>query len=149
MLNIKIFLIAYLPFIIDKINISGKIITADAMSMQKDIIKKIREKGSDFLIELKANQPSLRYGVEDSLKERTPVYSYTEGPELGHGRIESRTGCGILLVTSWRKYAFLAGGHEISCPYMLTISSLLTPPSRSVLRSGANPACWRASGRTK
>lgn len=79
------------PLLIDKINISGKIVTADAMSMQKDIIEKIREKGGDFLIELKANQPSLRYGVEDKLKERTPVYSYTEGPELGHGRIESRT----------------------------------------------------------
>ena len=29
------------------------------MSMQKDIIDKIRKKGGDFLIELKANQPSL------------------------------------------------------------------------------------------
>ncbi len=79
------------PRLIDKINISGKIVTADAMSMQKDIIDRIRENGGDFLIELKANQPSLRYGVEDRLKERTPVYSHTEGPELGHGRIETRT----------------------------------------------------------
>ena len=37
------------------------------------------------------NQPSLRYGVEDRLKEYKPLYSYTEGPELGHGRIETRT----------------------------------------------------------
>ncbi|WP_304622127.1 hypothetical protein [Parabacteroides sp. ZJ-118] len=53
------------------------------MSMQKDIIDKIRKKESDFLIELKANQRSLRYGVEDRLKKHTPLYSYTEGPELG------------------------------------------------------------------
>ncbi|MDE5635927.1 MAG: ISAs1 family transposase, partial [Muribaculaceae bacterium] len=79
------------PVLIDKIDISGKIVTADAMSMQKDIIEKIRKKGGDFLIELKANQPSLRYGVEDMLKERRPLYSYTEDPELGHGRIETRT----------------------------------------------------------
>ena len=79
------------PRIIDKINISGKIVTADAMSMQKCIIDRIRENGGDFLIELKANQPSLRYGVEDRLKGQAPVYSYTEGPELGHGRIETRT----------------------------------------------------------
>ena len=45
------------PILIDKIDISGKIVTADAMSMQKDIIDKIRNKGGDFLIELKANQP--------------------------------------------------------------------------------------------
>lgn len=79
------------PQLIDKINITGKVVTADAMSMQKCIIDRIRKKGGDFLIELKANQPSLRYGVEDRLEGRTPVYSYTEGPELGHGRIETRT----------------------------------------------------------
>ena len=29
--------------------------------------------------------------MEDRLKEYKPLYSYTEGPELGHGRIETRT----------------------------------------------------------
>ncbi len=80
-----------IPLLIDKIDISGKVATADAMSMQKDIIDRIRTKGVDFLIELKANQPSLRYGIEDRLKLHVPLYSYTEGPELGHGRIETRT----------------------------------------------------------
>lgn len=79
------------PLLIDKIDIKGKIITADAMSMQKDIIDKIREKEGYFLIELKANQPTLRYGVEDRLKVSSPVHTYTDGPELGHGRIETRT----------------------------------------------------------
>lgn len=79
------------PLLLDKIGLAGKTVTADAMSMQKDIIDRIRAKGGDFLIELKANQPSLRYGVEDGLKALTPVYSYTVGPELGHGRIETRT----------------------------------------------------------
>ncbi len=78
------------PLLIDKIDISVKIVTADAMSMQKDIIDKIRGKGGDFLIKFKANQRSLRYGVEDRIKEHAPLYSYTEGPELGHGRIETR-----------------------------------------------------------
>ena len=40
------------PILIDKIDISGKIVTADAMSMQKDIIERIRKKGGDFRIEL-------------------------------------------------------------------------------------------------
>lgn len=61
------------------------------MSMQKDIIDKIRKNGGDFLIELKANQRSLRYGIEDRIRTHTPLHSYTEGPELGHGRIETRT----------------------------------------------------------
>lgn len=80
-----------IPLLLDKIDIYGKTITADAMSMQKEIVDKIRENGGNFLIELKANQRSLRYGVEDRLKLLSPVYSYTEGPELGHGRIETRT----------------------------------------------------------
>lgn len=80
-----------IPQLIDKIDITGKVVTADAMSMQKRIIDKIRKKGGDFLIELKANQPSLRYGVEDRLGGLQPVYTYVEGPELGHGRIKTRT----------------------------------------------------------
>lgn len=79
------------PILLDKIDIAGKIITADAISMQKDIVDKIREKGGDFLIELKANQRALRYGVEDRIEGHSPIYSYTEGPELAHGRIETRT----------------------------------------------------------
>lgn len=82
--------ITAVPLLLDKIDISGKVVTADAMSMQKDIIDRIISKGGDFLIELKANQRSLRYGVEDRIKAVTPVYSYTVGPELGHGRIETR-----------------------------------------------------------
>lgn len=79
------------PKLLDKLDIAGQIVTADAMSMQKDIIEKIRKKGADFVIELKANQPALRYGVEDRIKSATPLQVYTEGPELGHGRIETRT----------------------------------------------------------
>ena len=79
------------PLLLKKIDISGKIVTADAMSLQKDIIDMIRKGGGDFIMELKANQRSLRHGVEDRLRELSPVYSHTDGPELGHGRIETRT----------------------------------------------------------
>lgn len=75
------------PLLIDKIDVAGRLVTADAMSMQKEIIDKIREKHGYFLIELKANQRALRYGVEDKIKLATPRFTYTEGPELGHGRI--------------------------------------------------------------
>ena len=61
------------------------------MSMQKDIVEKIRKKGGDFLIEPRANQPSLRYGIEDRLVGTHTGIFYTEGPELAHGRIETRT----------------------------------------------------------
>ena len=95
------------PRLLDKIDVAGKILTADAMSMQKDIIDCIRKKGGDFLIELKANQRALFYGVEDRLRKKTPLHSYTDGPELGHGRIETRTyriHAGLDLIADSRKW---------------------------------------------
>ncbi|RXE65269.1 ISAs1 family transposase [Muribaculaceae bacterium Isolate-002 (NCI)] len=83
--------ITAVPRLIAKLDIAGKIVTVDATSMQKDIIDKISKKGGDFLIELKANQPSLRYGIEDRLVAHTPEYSYTEVTALAHGRIGTRT----------------------------------------------------------
>lgn len=79
------------PVLLDRLDLAGKTVTADAMSMHKDIIDKIRDKNGDFLIELKANQRSLRYGIEDKVKHTVPVCTITDGPSLGHGRIETRT----------------------------------------------------------
>lgn len=96
------------PRLLDKIDVTGKILTADAMSMQKDIIDCIIKKGGDFLIELKANQRALFYGVEDGLRKKTPLHSYTDGPELGHGRIETRTyriHDGLDLIADSRKWS--------------------------------------------
>ena len=82
--------ITAVPRLLDKIDVSGNIVTADAMFFQKTIIDKIREKGGDFLIELKANQRTLRYGIEDKVEVTKPVDIYSEGPFLEHGRIETR-----------------------------------------------------------
>ena len=81
------------PRLLDKLDVLGCVVTADAMSFQKVIIDKIRDKGADFVIELKANQSSLRYGLEDSIKTATPTDIYKESPCLEHGRIESRVCC--------------------------------------------------------
>ena len=82
--------ITAVPILLYKIDVFGNIITADAMCMQKEIVDKIRRENGDFVIELKANQRSLRYGIEDRLKWHTPVQEFKEGPALEHGRIETR-----------------------------------------------------------
>lgn len=83
--------ITAIPLLLDKLDIAGDVVTADAMSMQKEIIEKIRKKNGDFVIELKANQRSLRYGIEDRIKTRLPLQTYRENALLEHGRIETRT----------------------------------------------------------
>lgn len=78
------------PLLLGRIDLAGKVVTADAMLMQKQILDTIRESGGYFIVELKANQRSLLYGVEDRLRSCIPVATRTYGPELGHGRIETR-----------------------------------------------------------
>ena len=80
-----------MPLLIGKLDIAGHVVTADAMAMQKDIVDAVRKKDADFLIELKANQKALMYGVEDRLVSAVPLQTFTDGPELDHGRIETRT----------------------------------------------------------
>ena len=68
------------PRLLDKLDVSGCVVTVDAMSFQKVIIDRIRDKGSDFVIELKANQRSLRY---DFLKKHYPDGEYHAVYESG------------------------------------------------------------------
>lgn len=56
--------ITAVPELLDSLNIENSIVTADAMSCQKEIVRKIRESKADYVIGLKGNQPTL---LEDIL----------------------------------------------------------------------------------
>ena len=68
----------------------------DAMSCQKEIVKRIRENGADYVIGLKENQPSLRNETEEyftSALETPQFYPHVSKivkHDQGHGRIETR-----------------------------------------------------------
>ena len=78
------------PKLLDKVDINGMLVTADAMSCQKEIVSAIREHGADYLIGLKANQKSLLWDAEDNLDELVPDDRYLPPITLEHGRIEDR-----------------------------------------------------------
>ena len=78
------------PKLIDKIDLKGKVVTADAMFCQKDILNHVTERDGHFLVEVKANQKKLTWGLEDSMAEATPTDAYVGDVTLDHGRIESR-----------------------------------------------------------
>ena len=88
--------ITAVPELLELLDIENTIITADAMSCQKDIVKKISEKGADYVIGLKDNQPTLCQETRDyfvSALETPQFYphvSQTKTQEKGHGRIETR-----------------------------------------------------------
>ncbi len=82
--------ITAVPELLDSLNISGSIVTADAMSCQKKIVKKVQENEADYVIALKENQPSLLENVSlyfDSFSGKLPVHITKEKE---HGRIEKR-----------------------------------------------------------
>lgn len=84
--------ITAVPELLDMIDISGAIITADAMSCQKKIVEKITGKGADYVIALKANQGTF---LEDAALFFSTEAEHTQRLEMpiekGHGRIEQRS----------------------------------------------------------
>lgn len=79
------------PKIIERLDISNSVITLDAMYCQKDVLDTIRRRNGHFLVEVKANQKQLRWGLEDRLDKAAFIDTHTQEPTLAHGRIEGRT----------------------------------------------------------
>ena len=89
--------ITAVPMLLELLDIKGTIITADAMSCQKEIVSKITEKGADYTIGLKDNQRTLCQAVQEHFETVLSNPTLYEQPAVkttldkGHGRIESRT----------------------------------------------------------
>ena len=88
--------ITAIPKLLDILNVSGCIVTIDAMGCQKDIAAKIRDNAADYVLALKGNQGDLHADVElffqtekaTHFKEfKGDFYETTDGE---HGRIEVR-----------------------------------------------------------
>ena len=89
--------ITAVPELLEMLDVAGCIITADAMSCQKEIVEKITEKEADYVLGLKDNQPIFRREVQDyfdaALREpqHYPQIKSVTTTDFGHGRIETRT----------------------------------------------------------
>ena len=85
------------PLLLDLLDISGCIVTADAMSCQREITKKIIDGEGDYVLSLKENQPALYEYAETYFKDAIehpqlyPEMTSCETLDKGHGRIEKRT----------------------------------------------------------
>ncbi len=98
--------ITAIPALLDMLEVSGCIISTDAMGCQKAIAEKIREKGADYLLAVKGNQKSLHDDIKlylDDLATRKILRESTQFHETidkGHGRIEARR-CWVSTDISW------------------------------------------------
>jgi predicted transposase YbfD/YdcC len=98
--------ITAIPQLLDGLALAGCLVTIDAMGCQKTIAAKIRERGADYLLALKANHPTLYQAVvqyfdpdNDQSYESGQIDS-AETTERNRGREETRR-CWVTSTLDW------------------------------------------------
>jgi predicted transposase YbfD/YdcC len=103
--------ITAIPKLLDVLELSGTVVTIDAMGCQKSIAEKITAKKADYILAVKKNQGQLHEEVEDSFRMLSS-HAVDEEIDCGHGRVERRT-CSVLadlsLVEKAAEWASLQG----------------------------------------
>ena len=84
--------ITAIPALLKLLEIKGALVTIDAMGCQKEIVRTIRERGADYCLAVKENQPSLLEDIRAAF-EKAPDSSKVSHmtQEEGHGRLEIRS----------------------------------------------------------
>jgi predicted transposase YbfD/YdcC len=86
--------ITAIPELLQLLDVSGALVTIDAMGCQKEIAAKIRERGGDYVLAVKLNQPTLHEqvtrAVTAALEGEDATYDEHHTVEKGHGRRETR-----------------------------------------------------------
>ena len=95
-----------IPVLIEALALEGCIVTIDAMGCQKEIATAITDKGADYLLAVKDNQPTLHREMKEyfdayragGLKDELMLFC--EESDKGHGRVETRR-CWITPNVDW------------------------------------------------
>jgi predicted transposase YbfD/YdcC len=86
--------ITAVPKLLRVLELSGCIVTLDAMGCQKEIAKEIKEADAEYVLALKGNH-GLTYGeikgyLDEAIGRQAKELAYVELPDKGHGRLETR-----------------------------------------------------------
>ena len=88
--------ITAIPKLLDRIDVAGAVVTIDAMGCQKEIAKKIKDDGGDYVLAVKDNHPKLYLALQTFFLEAMEddfeqvSYRYHETHGKGHGRLDER-----------------------------------------------------------
>ena len=76
------------------LELSGCIVTIDAMGTQKKIAKEIIESDADYVLALKANHgvayEEIKSYLDEAITRQDPALDFHEEVDKGHGRLETR-----------------------------------------------------------
>src|SRR5208282_6503169 len=81
--------ITAIPKLLEALELSGTVVTVDAMGCQRAIAEKIVAKGADYILAVKENQGQLLAEIKDSF-QMLAADGVTEEIDCGHGRVERR-----------------------------------------------------------
>ena len=122
--------ITAIPELLKVLELSGCIVTIDAIGCQKEIVKLITQQSADYVITLKKNQGSLYESVEELFKTRISTgfegieHSTYKTEEAGHGRHQIRnyvmlTGIGSQLDPDsvWSKFSSVGMVESVRSEY--------------------------------
>lgn len=88
--------ITAIPRLLELLDVKGALVSIDAMGCQKDIAAKIIERGGDYVLTVKDNQPSLLAAIQDCFQKAIETdfaglkHDEFQTQETGHGRRETR-----------------------------------------------------------
>lgn len=89
--------ITAIPVLLEQLELSGAIVTIDALGCQKDILRQIKQGGGDAVLAVKDNQPRLYEAIGAYFSEQIDrdfadvQYRAYESEEQAHGRIDERS----------------------------------------------------------
>lgn len=151
--------ITAIPELLRLLELSGCIVSIDAMGCQKQIAKSIVDKGADYVLALKANQGNLHEDVKELFDGALQLgfegmeYDLWETVEKGHGRIESRQ-CWVISDQKDLSYIRkLSDWEDLNCVAMVRaerrIGESVSVESRyyiSSLKGNARQLLWAIRG---
>jgi len=82
--------ITAVPKLLKLINVRDAIITADAMSCQKDIVEIVAKQGGDYVVGLKGNQKTTYEQAKKYIEPQLDNLKHFITKDDGHGRVEKR-----------------------------------------------------------
>ena len=110
--------------------LKGALVSIDAIATNEDIAEAITAQGADYLLAVKANQPTLRAEVEAAFAE-APVLETSIDLDKGHGRIEERR------IAVLREVDWLEGGRRFPGELRLPGAACLVRAETRVESRGA------------
>jgi predicted transposase YbfD/YdcC len=79
-----------IPALLDLIDVKRTLVTIDAAGTQTEIAQKIVDKGGDYMLAVKGNQPTLHRSIIEQFAGRDATLDYVKTVDDAHGRHEVR-----------------------------------------------------------